>query len=163
MGWRPIAGYEGLYEVSDDGQVRSRKTGHCRAIKPKANKYTGYLAVNLRKNGSCITRTVHRLVAEAFLPNPDGLQYVNHIDEDKTNNRVENLEWCTPSYNNHFSSYKRRKRVVVYSVEGDLLATFESESIAASLLGVSKSTVSQALTGAHQTCSGLVFKFERGD
>lgn len=159
MVWKPITGYEGLYEVSDAGAVRCRKTDHYRLLKQKYNRFTGYYAVDLRKDGKYKTCSVHRLVATAFLPNPDGLPYVNHIDEDKTNNSVENLEWCTSQYNNLYSSYKRRKGIEAYSVDGELLATFESVSTAAQMLGVTKSAISQAASGAHGTCLGLVFKF----
>lgn len=160
MTWKPISGYEGLYEVSDTGMVRSRKSDHYRLLKQKYNRFTGYYAVDLRKDGKCKTCSVHRLVAMAFLPNPDGLPYVNHKDEDKTNNSVENLEWCTSEYNNLYSSYKRRKRVDAYTVDGELLATFESEHVAAEMLGVTKSAISQAISGAHGTCLGLVFRLK---
>ena len=158
MTWKPIAGYEGLYEVSDVGTVRCRKSDHYRLMKLKYNRFTGYYAVDLRKDGKCKTFSVHRLVATAFLPNPDGLPYVNHKDEDKTNNCVSNLEWCTSEYNNLYSSYKRRKKVEAYTVDGELLATFESVDTAAQMLGVTKSAVSQAANGIHGTCLGLVLK-----
>lgn len=158
MAWKPIAGYEGLYEVSDAGAVRCRKTDHYRLLKQKYNRFTGYYAVDLRKDGTCKTRTIHRLVAEAFLPNPDNLPYVNHKDEDKTNNSVENLEWCTSQYNNLYSSHKRHKRVMAYTVDGDLLATFESVDVAASMLGTTKSAISNAINGRSGTCMGCVLR-----
>lgn len=160
MEWKPVVGYEGLYEVSSIGTVRCRKTGHYRELRQKYNRFTGYYAVDLRKGGTCKTHTVHRLVATAFLPNPEGLPYVNHRDEDKTNNSVENLEWCTSQYNNLYSSHKRRKRIKAYTVDGELLATFESESTAASMLGVAKSAVSQAVKGRRNTCAGLILVME---
>lgn len=161
MDWKPVIGYEGLYEVSSTGEVRCRKSGHYRPITKKFNRFTGYYAVDLRKGGECKTRTIHRIVAEAFLPNPDGLPYVNHKDEDKTNNSVENLEWCTQQYNTLYSSHKRRKRIKAYTVDGELVATFESEFVAAEMLGVTKSAVSQAAKGRRNTCAGLVLVMER--
>ena len=160
MQWKQIQGYEGLYEVSDTGMVRSRKSDHYRLIKQKYNRFTGYYAVDLRKDGECKTYSIHRLVAAAFIPNPDALPYVNHKDEDKTNNSVENLEWCTSQYNNLYSSYKRRKRIEAYTVDGELLATFESVNTAAQILGVTKSAISQAARGTHGTCLGLVLKLK---
>lgn len=161
--WLPVVGYEGLYEVSSDGHVRCVKTGHYREMTIKHNRFTGYDAVDLRKDGKCRTRTIHRLVALAFIPNPDGLPEVNHIDEDKTNNNVENLEWCTREYNNLYSSYRRWKRVEARSVDGRLLATFESVDVAARMLNTSKSAVSAALKGRAGTCAGLVLSYaERG-
>lgn len=103
--YRPIKGYEGLYEVSNHGNVRSlsrmtkgrwgsMKTSPGRQL--KLNKHQlGYLRVDLSKDGKSKHNLAHRLVAEAFIPNPDNKKAVNHIDGDKENNRVENLEWCT--------------------------------------------------------------------
>lgn len=157
--WLPVVGYEGLYQVSSDGHVRSVKTGHRRELSTKHNRFTGYDAVDLRRDGECKTVSVHRLVATAFIPNPDDLPEVNHIDEDKTNNRVENLEWVTSSQNNFHSSYKRWKRVEARSVDGRLIATFESVDIAAEMLGVPKSCISNALRGRTGTCAGLVLGY----
>lgn len=108
--WKDIKGYEGKYQVSNYGSVKTlnyRRTGTARLLIPKNDK--GYLAVGLYKNGKRKMFLIHRLVAEAFIPNPENLPQVNHIDEDKTNNYVENLEWCTQSYNNNYGT--RLKRV----------------------------------------------------
>ena len=118
--WRPIVGYEGLYEVSSYGRVRSldmyvkARYGNYRLHKGKVLspgiRPDGYLFVNLTYNGKHKTITVHRLVAQAFLPNPDNLSEVNHKDEDKSNNRVENLEWCDRKYNLNYGSRKDKVR-----------------------------------------------------
>ena len=103
--WKSIPGYEGLYEVSNLGRVRSldRYDGRNHFRKGKVlslvKNTDGYLKVLLKCNTKCKTITVHRLVAQAFIPNPDNLPIINHKDEDKTNNRVENLEWCDNYYN----------------------------------------------------------------
>lgn len=158
--WMPVAGFEGDYEVSNDGLVRSRKTGHCRLLKPKYNKTTGYMFVNLYNHNVEVTKTLHRLVAESFIPNPLNLPCVNHIDECKTNNDVENLEWCTTQYNNDYSAYKRRKNIVVYTIEWEKVATFESVDFAASFLGVTKAAVSMAAKGLRHTCAGFFVRLE---
>ena len=114
--WRPVVGYEGLYEVSNTGRVRSVdryvKTcyGSYRLHKGKVLspgiRPDGYLVVSLQYR----MFRVHRIVAEAFLPNPDNLPQVNHKDEDKSNNRVDNLEWCTAKYNNNYGTARIRAK-----------------------------------------------------
>ena len=112
--WRPIEGYEGLYEVSNTGRVRSLDRYCYRLHKGKvlspAKDTDGYLQVVLHCNGKQHQRKVHRLVAQAFIENPDNLPEVNHKDEDKTNNRVDNLEWCDRSYNINYGSRKDKVR-----------------------------------------------------
>lgn len=108
--WRNIEGYEGLYQVSNQGNVRSlnyKQTGMVQVLKP--GKHTrGYLLVTLYKDGKAKGCKVHRLVAQAFLPNPDNLPQVNHKDENPSNNRVENLEFCTAKYNTNYGSRNQR-------------------------------------------------------
>ena len=154
--WRQIPGLSGDYEISNRGEVRSRKTGHYRKLKTKLNRKTGYCYVSMsRKGNKPLTRSIHRLVAEAFLQNKEGFSQVNHKIEDKTDNRVENLEWCDASYNNSYSKHKRQKRVVVKTPEGEKLATFESETVAAQFLGVNKPAVSAAVING-TSCVGFL-------
>lgn len=104
--WRAVPGYEGLYEVSNMGNVRNvRRNTLLRLTKTNY----GYIQVDLYKNGIKTGLKVHRLVAQAFLPNPDNLPQVNHKDEDKTNNNVTNLEWCTVKYNNNYGTKNIRR------------------------------------------------------
>ena len=107
--WKNVIGYEGLYEVSNTGQVRSldryvkysngRIHLHKGKVLSPVKDKDGYLAVFLSCNGKQKTIRIHRLVAQVFIENPDNLPEVNHLDEDKTNNRVDNLEFCDRSYN----------------------------------------------------------------
>lgn len=108
--WRPVKGYEGLYEVSNLGRVKSLKYGKERILKPLKNR-DGYLFVILYRNRKRNGLKVHRLVAAAFIPNPEGFPEVNHRDEDKTNNVVSNLEWCTHKYNSNFGTRTERAAV----------------------------------------------------
>lgn len=105
--WKAIEGYEGLYEVSNLGRVRSLdhydSIGRFHAgvmLKPQLDSRKNYLHVNL--SGKSVN--VHRIVAKAFIDNPYNYEEINHKDEDKTNNRVSNLEWCTRKYNNNYGS-----------------------------------------------------------
>ena len=105
--WKDIAGYEGLYQVSDFGEVRSLKYGKTRVLKTGKHR-NGYLLVNLWKEGKRKHHYIHRLVAQAFIQNPNNLPCINHKDEDKTSNVVTNLEWCSYSYNNCYGTRKER-------------------------------------------------------
>jgi len=107
--WKPVVGYEGYYEVSNLGNVRSidrldsrgwRRKGHpCSLVTRSDNRIT----VALCRENTVRARLVHRLVADAFLPNPNNYPQINHKDFDPTNNRVDNLEWCTAKYNVNYS------------------------------------------------------------
>ena len=91
-----IQGYEGFYKINRKGEVLSVRSG--KLLKAGKNKQ-GYMNVALSKNGESKVHKVHRLVARTFISNPNNYPYINHKDEDKTNNHVENLEWCTAKYN----------------------------------------------------------------
>lgn len=116
--WKPIKNYEGLYEVSNKGQVRSlnyKRTGEIKILKLRVNKY-GYLQVHLSKNGKHYAKSIHRLVAQTFIPNPNNYSQVNHKDEKRDNNNVENLEWCNCKYNNN---YGNRNKKISESISGE--------------------------------------------
>lgn len=116
--WKDIDEYEGLYQISDLGRVKSLKTrvlnrgGSYREVSIKILKLgldkDGYCLIGLTKNGKYSTKKVHRLVCQAFHPNPENLPLVNHKDEDKSNNRKNNVEWCTHRYNSVYSKPKDR-------------------------------------------------------
>ena len=105
MNWKPIKGFEERYLVSDSGQVWSLLRH--RALRPTIDRY-GYEKVVLCKDGKMFYRTVHRLVAQAFIPNPDNLTTVNHINEDKTDNRAVNLEWMSIADNDNHGTRNER-------------------------------------------------------
>lgn len=117
--WKPVVGYEGYYEVSNYGRVKRLETRvnsnrGGRAVREKILKQIitkyGYLTVHLCVDNKRAKKKVHRLVAEAFIPNPLNLPCVNHKNEIKTDNFVENLEWCTVEYNNNYGTHQERCR-----------------------------------------------------
>lgn len=154
--WKDIKGYEGFYKVSNKGNVfsierkdsRGQKCGG-RTLKPRYDK-DGYLIVTLYKNGAEKKKRVHRLVTEAFIPNPNGLPQVNHKDEIKDNNNVGNLEWCTSAYNvNHGTRNERvSKKVRAVNVETGEVLTFNSIT-EAGRNGYAKGRVSEACRGVY--------------
>ena len=129
--WRDVVGYEGLYQVSNTGKIRSHHKGNWRNIKDCTSKY-GYKVVLLHKDGIRKNARVHRLVAQAFIPNPNNLPYINHKDENPSNNHVDNLEWCTAAYNSNYGTCQQRKvskqqiPILMFDIDGNLLRTFNS-------------------------------------
>lgn len=103
--WRDIKGYENEYQISTIGRLKSIKSNLI--MKPMVAT-NGYLIACLWQNNKQHKITIHRLVADAFLPNPHGLPEINHIDEDKMNNNVENLEWCSHKYNMNYGEIKKK-------------------------------------------------------
>lgn len=166
--WKSIAGYEERYEVSDRGNVRSlnyHREGRTKILKPKKN-CGGYLVVNLRKDGQLKQPSVHRLVAQAFLPNPLNLPQVNHRDEDKLNNAASNLEWCTASYNINYGSRNRRMAEAqskpVQQLDkstGELLKTFPSAVEAERVAGIHHGNISRCCCGKRKSAGGYVWRY----
>lgn len=155
--WKPISEYEGCYEVSNLGRVRGLDRVVERSTSPRfvagvvlsqETMPNGYKSVSLKRCGKQRRFYVHRLVASAFLPNPSNLAEVNHIDEDKANNYVENLEWCDRSHNiKHAGGSKRRVRKrmkpVIQQKDGKTICVYESVNAAARALGVSPTSISR--------------------
>ena len=173
--WRDIKNYEGLYQVSDKGEVRSlnyKKTGKVQILKPAKNN-CGYLLVTLSKNGKRKGFLIHRLVAEAFIPNPDNLSQVNHKDEIKTNNNYLNLEWCTASYNNSYGTRIERvsekrtgvfntkisKPVKQFDLRGNFIQEFPSIMEVERKFGYNNSHISSACNGKRQTANGYRWSY----
>ena len=112
--WKDIKGFEGLYQISNYGEVKSLMFINGVIKKPREkflfkSTRSGYYVVNLCKNGKRISKQIHRLVAEAFIPNPDGKKIVNHKDYNRKNNYVENLEWVTQKENVMWSAERMKK------------------------------------------------------
>lgn len=160
---RDIPGYEGLYAATEDGKIFSYKKKSF--IDPHSYTHNGYKQIQLWKNGKATNYKWHRLIAMTFIPNPNNLPQVNHVDENKDNNRVENLEWCTQEHNinhgtrNERASNKNKKRVRCVET-GEV---FESVNDAAAKNLVCSNTMSQHLHGKHKTCAGKHFKYEVED
>lgn len=162
--WRPIQGYVGLYEVSNIGNVRSLCAGrwHTTMMRKPVPDKNGYLTVNIKKNGKYKCAKIHRLVAEAFLDNPENHPQINHKDENKANNCVDNLEWCTSKYNNNYNDKPKRyyKPVVQLDNDGNVLNTFESVNAAAEYIGINPANISAVLSHRRQRTGGYRWRYQ---
>lgn len=150
--WKDIEGYEGLYQVSNLGRVM--RNG--RTLKPNIVG-RGYEAVSLCKNANVTKVLVHRLVAKTFIDNPNNYAQVNHIDENKRNNIVENLEWCTNEYNIAYGTrgLSYSKRIICRNTGKH----YDSVKSAAKDLNLIPQSISAVLTKRRKTIKGLVFEY----
>ncbi len=175
--WKDIKGYEGLYQISNLGRIKSL---------PKINGYkfqkelirknelgtNGYLIIVLNKNSKHHSYSIHRLVAQAFIPNPKDKPQVNHKDGNKLNNNVENLEWTTRSENQKHAyklgllkpyplmPIKRMKKVNQYTLQGKLITNFNSIKEASKTTNISITSISQCCNNKQKTAGKYIWKFE---
>lgn len=167
--WIDIQGYEGLYQVSNLGRIKSLTYNKVR--KPSITN-AGYEHIILSKDGKTKPHSVHRLVALAFVANPNGYKYVNHKDENKLNNKASNLEWCTAKQNLIHSnvidslltaSHKTNEKAVLMYKDGVLVGEFDSISKAAQAINSRQQHVTSCLYGKQNTTRGYSFKFKNND
>lgn len=175
--WKFIEGHENEYLISNFGRVLSipRKRTKGGLLKPQIGKW-GYEHVCIRENGKYKLHKIHRLVAKAFLPNPQGFSQVNHKNGNKVDNRVENLEWCSPSFNSkeayriglsHNSKKQREKarqicsetkNVPVIAFKNGSSKIFKSISEASRELKIPVSCISRVINGKRKCSHGYLFK-----
>ena len=163
--WKPIKNYEGLYEISSLGNVKSLegKSNHKKSIllKPYIGK-DNYYQVKLQKNKKIENKRINRLVAEAFIPNPKNKPQVNHIDCNKMNNNVDNLEWVTES-ENAIHSYKFNKKrltgVNQYTLKDKFLKKYESLSEAARETKIKYQSIQKVCKGEYKQAGGYIWRY----
>lgn len=162
--WKDIPEYEGLYQASTFGKIRSldryvnnrfknilRKG---KILKPSKSK-NGYLRVVLMKDGIKKYYSVHRIVAKTFLPNNLKLEQINHKNEIKTDNRIENLEWCTVSYNKRYSI---AKKVDQFDSNGNYIRTWYCIRDIEKELGITNNSINHCLKGKNKTAGGYIWR-----
>ena len=175
--WKDVVGYEGYYQVSNEGNVRSvDRQVECknslRVYKGRqlvaCSDDKGYIRVLLSVAGKHKSCQVHRLVATAFLPNLDDLPEVNHKDENPNNNHVDNLEWCSKPYNLSYGTGRtrsvksHRKPVLQLDLEGTLIAEYEGVNVAAKAIGKPKDAIAitKCCSGKNQTAHGYIWRYK---
>lgn len=179
--WRDVVGFEGRYIVSSFGRIASLSASYtqgenvCRRKPQLIKGRTGtspYPSVVL-SNGERGRRQilVHRIVASAFIPNPDNLPYINHKDENPRNNSIDNLEWCTQSYNCNYGGHNERMaktisetayqktKVVQLSLDGEYITTFDSIKEAADNLGIQRASISICCRKPNRTGRGFKWMY----
>jgi hypothetical protein len=164
--WRPVRDFEGVYEVSNLGRVKSlnyRNTGKPGIITPMHRNCDKYLRIALSKKGKKEYRYLHRIVAESFLSNPYNFPEVNHLDTDPRNCKVSNLEWCTRQHNvNYYKTrLNRSKKVEVYdAVTNELISSHASVASCAACLQTNDSYVSYLIRN-NKTYKGYILKYKK--
>lgn len=175
--WKDIEGYENLYQVSNMGRVRSydKIDSMGRYVKGRLLSLTpdkdGYLHASLSKNGNNKKYKVHRLVCKAFIPNPENKSEIDHINGDKTDNRVENLKWCTHKENMNnpltLDIFKYRvgvkngfsKSVIQFTKDNELIRKWDSMADVKRELGIDSSCISNCCSGKRKTAGGSKWKY----
>lgn len=164
--WKAIKGYEGIYEVSNLGRIktlsryiRNRKMPE-KIKKLDKGKY-GYLRVELSNNKINKKYLVHRLVAETFIPNPNNLPCINHKDENKSNNIVNNLEWCDYLYNNLYNDKHKKNWVKVKQLDKNhnIINIFESVTEASKITNILQCKISNCLNNRQKTAGGYHWEY----
>lgn len=162
--WKPVVGYEGLYEVSNIGRVKSlprKGTTKKEKILRQYNNGDNYIMVFLSKNDIRKKEKVHRLVASAFMPNPNNFPCVNHKDEDRQNNNIDNLEWCTYEYNLNYGTRIKKcsKPIVQLDIKGNLIRIWDSATKVMKELGYKNTVINNCLKGRLKTAYGYKWRY----
>lgn len=176
--WKDIEGYEGFYQVSNIGRVRSLDRfvngNHItcdyqfmkgKILKLRKNR-SGYWIVMLRKNSSYKGMLVHRLVAQAFIPNPDNLPFINHKDENPANPIVTNLEWCTPKYNINYGhcvekgTLSKYRKVIQFDMNMNEIKRWDSLKEASAFINRAQQNISRCCRGKCDSCGGFKWKYD---
>lgn len=158
----------GKYIAASDGKIyirNWRNTGKVREVKQYIGK-NGYLQFGFCPKSKSITTLAHRFIAKCFIPNPDNLPQINHKNEIKKDNRVENLEWCTAKYNANYGSgiekrrnQKKRKSVLQFTKDGKLVAEYQSGGEVERLTGFNRQNITTCCHGKIKTAYGFVWRF----
>ena len=163
--WKDIKGYEGLYQISNLGRVKTLKPGYNKIktnIKTPRKCHDGYYRISLYKNKKIKTYHIHKLVALHFIPNVNNYSCINHKDENKLNNNVNNLEWCTKRYNNIYSINKRKKYkkgVLQYDKNNNFIKEWSSMTEASRKLNISRNSIFRCCNNTQKSAGNFIWKY----
>ena len=162
--WKDIEGYEGLYQVSNKGRVKSLKYGKERILRPGIDR-DGYYKIMLYNDSARKTFRLHRLVAEAFIPNLDNKPEVNHKDENKKNNCVENLEWIRHIDNCNYGTRNKRlsRKLLQYSKDGEFIKEWQSAVEVKRVLGIDHGNIARCCKGRYKSAGNFIWKYKEKD
>lgn len=180
--WKDIKGYEGKYIISNYGEIISlprykQNNSKPQYVEPKEiakyiNSKNGYVYVQLWNNSKCKNIRLHKLVAQNFIPNKENKLQINHIDGNKQNNRVDNLEWCTYYYNNSYGTklerqsksqindFKKSKKVNKYDLDGNFIKTWISMKEVERQLGIFSQHIYRCCKGKRKSTGGFIWKYK---
>lgn len=156
--WKDVKGYEGLYKISNLGRIKRLYKNGKERIRT-LHKRGKYYCIDLWKNGKCECVNVHRLVASAFINNPDSLPCVNHKDENSLNNNVNNLEWCTQQYN---TEYSISTPVLGINIFSGFIKEFRSQKNASDTLAINKGNINSVCKGIRKQAGNYKFLYLGG-
>lgn len=156
--WADIPNYEGEYQISDYGRVKSFKNKKPHIMSLVLQTTSDYYTVGLCKKGKKVKFSIDRLVAQAFVANPNNYTEVNHIDEDTLNNYYKNLEWCSHSQNVQHSIYRQSIPVIQCDLQGNEIAVFKSIAEASRKVGATRCGIANVLKGSQKTAGGYKWK-----
>ena len=166
--WCDIEGYEGLYQISNKGRVKSLKWGKERILRPMINT-SGYYYITLCNDSVKKAFQLHRLVAQAFIPNLYNKPQVNHLDENKLNNSVDNLEWATAKENSNYGSRNERAGnslsipILQYSKSGEFIKKWLGALEVERVLGINNSHIIDCCKGRYKSAYGFIWRYKEKD
>lgn len=162
--WKSVKDFENLYEISNLGRIKSLYFNKEKILKPRLT-LDNYYQIDLCKNKKIYKKYIHRLVAEAFIPNPNNLPIINHIDENSKNNVISNLEWCDSKYNNNYGNCKNKIseansiKINQYDLNGNFVKQWLGINNISRCLKINKGNICMCCKGKRNNAGGYIWRY----